>query len=153
MVARGFTLIELIIFVVVVGIATTGLFLALNRANLASVEPISQLRAFELAQSVAETIIGKNYDEMSPNGGFPPCDSAETDAQPCDAFNPADKGELDDVDDYDGYSTLPAGYDGFSLNVSVTAANLNGQSAKYVLIQVQPAAGNPVQLGFYRANY
>lgn len=151
--SSGFTLIELIIFVVVVGIATTGLFAALNQHNLSSVDPIYQVRALELAQATLDQIIGKRYDENSPNGGLPPCDSAEVGAVPCDPLNAADAADLDDVDDYHGFSTVPTAYGGYSLNVQVSQQTLSGQPGKFIRVTVTPAIGEPVVLGAYKVNF
>lgn len=151
---RGFSLVELIIFIVVIGIATTGLFAALNQHNLTSVDPIFQVRALELAQATLDEIIGKRYDENSPNGGFPPCGSGESGALPCSSFQAGDQAALDDVDDYHGYTSVPATYAGFSLSVQVTAVpSFGGQPAKQVRVTVTPPVGEPVDLGAVRANY
>lgn len=149
----GFTLIELIIFIVIVGIATTGLFSAINQHNLSSVDPIYQVRALELAQARLDEIIGKRYDENSPNGGFPPCDSGETGAVACDSLNAADAADLDDVDDYHGFNTVPASYSGFTLNVNVSGQILSGQPTKLIRVTVTPPVGEPVDLSAYKANF
>ncbi len=157
----GFTLVELIIFIVVLGVATTGVFAALNRGNIASVEPIYQVRALELAQTQLDEIFGKRYDEASPNGGFPPCDSGETGASPCTGALGPEEGsatDYDDVDDYDGYSpALAAPYSGFSLDVSVQYAGadigLTNTQAKYISVIVTPTPGEPVEVGAYRGNF
>lgn len=149
----GFTLIELIIFIVVVGIATTGLFAAINQHNLSSVDPIYQVRALELAQAQLDEIIGKRYDENSPNGGFPPCDSGEAGAVACDPLNAADAADLDDVDDYHGFNMVPSAYAGYALNVQVSGETLSGQPAKLIRVTVTPPAGEPVDLSAYKANF
>ena len=159
----GFTLIELILFIVVVGVASAGLFSALNRHTISSVDPIYQVRALELAQSHLDMALGKRYDETSPNGGVPPCDSLTgAICTGSGSFGP-DTGETsendyDDVDDYHGYSpSLATTYAGFSL--SMTAAyrgadlGLAANAAKYVIVTVTPPVGEPVILGGYRGNF
>lgn len=152
-VSKGFTLIELIVFIIIIGIATVGLFSALNQHNLSSVDPIYQVRALELAQAQLDEIIGKRYDQNSPNGGFPPCNSGEAGALPCNSFAAGDKAALDDIDDYDGFNAVPAIYGGYTVNVQVTAVTLTGQPAKLVAVQVTPPVGEPVNLSAYRANF
>ena len=157
----GFTLIELIIFIIVLGVATTGLFAALNRGNIASVEPIYQVRALELAQAQLDEIFGKRYDEASPNGGFPPCDSGEAGAAACTGALGPEEGsaaDYDDVDDYAGYSpVLVAPYSGFTLDVAVQYAGadigLANTQAKYISVIVTPSIGEPVEVGAYRGNF
>jgi len=162
--ARGFTLIELIIFIVIIGIATTGLFAALNQHNLSSVDPIYQVRALELAQATLDEIIGKRYDENSPNGGFPPCSSGElVGVLPCTLasnLGPEEGtvAEYDDVDDYAGYApTMAAPYVGFGLTVVVLYAGddigLALTEAKLIHVTVTPPVGEPVDLSTYRANF
>lgn len=157
---KGFTLIELIIFIVVIGIATTGLFAALNQHNLSSVDPIYQVRALELAQATMDQIIGKRYDEASPNGGFPPCGSGGVPI--CtDALGPeeASSANYDDVDDYAGFSdNLVAPYAGFSVAVVVEYAGnvlgfIDNKQAKLIHVTVTPPVGEPVDLSAYRANF
>ena len=159
--SRGFTLVELIIFIVVLGVATTGVFTALNRGNVASVEPIYQVKALELAQAQLDEIFGKRYDESSPNGGFPPCDSGEVGALSCSgSLGPeeASVSDYDDVDDYAGYSpTLAAPYSGFTLVVAVqyagTEIGLANTQAKYISVTVTPSVGEAVEVGAYRSNF
>jgi len=161
---RGFTLIELILFIVVVGVATTGLFAAINSSTINNVNPLFQIRSLELAQAQMDEIIGKRYDENSPNGGFPPCDSGELGALSCTsgaAFG-EDTGEIttpvtstnyDDVDDYSDFSTVPSGYGGYSLNVTVTYKTLEGRTVKLITVTVDSPASEPVTLSAYRGNY
>jgi len=148
---RGFTLIELILFIVVVGVASAGLFAAINSATVNSVSPIYQVRALELAQSQMDEIFGKRYDDKSPNGGFPPCGGGEVGAVLC---NDSDaKADLGDVDDYDGFSSVPSTYEGFAMSVSVSSVNLSGRPAKLITVTVTPPVGRAVDLSAYRGNY
>ena len=148
---RGFTLIELILFIVVVAVATVGLFTALNSATVNNAKPLLQVRALELAQATMDEIIGKRYDDQSPNGGFPPCDSGEAGAVPCDGSD--SQNDLSDIDDYDGYNTVPSGYGGYDLAVTVSSQRFNGRPVKLITITVTPGAGDPVTLSAYRGNF
>lgn len=159
----GFTLIEMIVFIIVVGVASAGLFSALNQHTVSSVNPIYQVRALELAQSHLDMAFGKRYDEVSPNGGVPPCNSLTGVACTGSGSLGPDAGEAsetdyDDVDDYQGYSpSLPAGYAGFTLNMTVAYRGgdlgLAASAAKYVTVTVTPPVGEPVVLGGYRGNF
>lgn len=148
---HGFTLIELILFIVIVGVATTGLFAAINSSTVNNVNPLFQVRALELAQAQMDEIFGKRYDDKSPLGGFPPCGSGEAGAVVCDSSDL--KTDLSDVDDYDGFTTLPAGYGGYTMNVAVTNVTLSLRPAKLITIIVDSAASTPVTLSAYRGNF
>ncbi len=149
--SRGFTLIELILFIVVVGVATAGLFAAINSSTVNNVNPLFQIRALELAQAQMDEIIGKRYDDKSPNGGFPPCDSGEVGAVSCDSSD--GRGDLGDIDDYHGFNTVPAAYGGFTMNVTVAGVTLDGRPTKLITVTVDSAASEPVILSAYRGNF
>lgn len=148
---RGFTLIELILFIVVVGVATAGLFAAINSSTVNNVNPLLQVRALELAQAQMDEIISRRYDDQSPNGGFPPCDSGEAGAVSCSAVD--SKADLSDVDDYHGYSSVPANYGGYTMAVTVTGATLDDRPAKLITVTVTPGNGEPVVLSAFRSNF
>jgi len=149
--SQGFTLIELILFIVIVGVATTGLFSAINSSTVNNVNPLFQVRALELAQAQMDEIIGKRYDDKSPNGGFPPCDSLEVGAVPCDSSDA--KGDLGDIDDYHGFNSVPAAYGGFTMAVTVSNETLNSRPAKLITVTVDSAASEAVVLSTYRGNF
>jgi len=148
---RGFTLIELILFIVVVGVATAGLFAAINSSTVNNVNPLFQIRALELAQAQMDEIIGKRYDDKSPNGGFPPCDSGELGAVSCDSSD--GKGDLGDIDDYHGFNVVPAAYGGFTMNVTVTGDTLDGRQGKLITVTVDSSVSGAVTLSAYRGNF
>jgi len=133
-------------------VATGGLFAAINSSTVNNVNPLFQIRALELAQAQMDEIIGKRYDDKSPNGGFPPCGSGEAPPVPaCD--NSDGKGDLGDIDDYRGFNTVPAAYGGFTMNVTVSAVTLDGRPAKLITVTVDSAASEPVTLSAYRGNF
>ncbi len=159
----GFSLIELILFIIIVGVATTGLFAAINPSVVSSVNPIYQVRALELAQAQMDKIFGKRYDELSPVGGFPPCASGEAGAPPaCSAVLGSEEGvnpdDFDDVDDYiNAAAPVPADYGGYSMAIAVqyagTDLGLTNVAAKLITVSVTPSAGEPVVLSAYRGNF
>jgi len=149
---RGFTLVELILFIIIVAVATSGLFAAINSSTVNNVNPLHQVRALELAQAQMDEIIGKRYDDRSPSGGFPPCGSGE--APPVPACDSSDgKSDLSDIDDYHGFNTVPAAYGGYNMTVSVTSVTLAGRPAKLITVTVDSGANDPVALSAYRGNF
>lgn len=148
---EGITLIELVITIVVLGIALVSLSGLLGGGISNNADITLQVRATALAQTYLDEILGKRYDEKSNNSGVPPCRATAPPSRQCtaevsfgaDYGSPVDPGEnsrdrLDDVDDFDGMDegdgqTLPlqdaegntrTGYDNFRVRVSVRYINL-----------------------------
>ena len=109
---RGFTLIELIVGIVLLAIALTGILgLLVNQAPQA-VDPVQQVRAAQLAQRILGEMLEKSFDEHSDhNGGRFRCgETAGTPAVTYPACTDSanygpDSGEtrpyqFNDVDDY-----------------------------------------------------
>lgn len=66
---RGFTLIELIVGIVLLAVALTGILgLLINQAPQA-VDPVQQVRAAQLAQRLAGEMLQKSFDEQSDHNG------------------------------------------------------------------------------------
>lgn len=65
----GISLIELIIFIMIISIALTGITLIYINTARYSADPLIRIRAVELAQSTLEEILLKAYDESTPIGG------------------------------------------------------------------------------------
>lgn len=114
----GFSLIELVIGITVFAIALTIVTSVVSPLINRSIEPIYQVRATELAQSMFNEILGKYYDENSDrNGGRVRCDEdlngdgqlrKQDDEVACSATLGPENGEngredFDDVDDFNGY--------------------------------------------------
>ncbi len=140
----GFSLVELIVFIVIVGVSLAGILLSVQRGMGESGNPHIRYRVIELSQLYLDEIISRRYDQQTPLGGSPSCVPAAT----CTAlagFGP-DAGETratwNDVDDFhalkEGNSAvcqttnplssatlrdsrgLPrAGYDGYCVEVEV----------------------------------
>lgn len=156
--SRGFTLIELMVFIVVISIGLVGLTAVYNYSMAKSVDPVIQVRLHELAQSLLDEILARKYDENTPTGGIPACGApggAVCAGIGLDGENLADIGSLDDVDDFDGYSDSP--YAGYTRSVSITAAGadlgLTAAEAKLVQVTVSAPGGERIQLSAYRANF
>ncbi|MEK8049209.1 prepilin-type N-terminal cleavage/methylation domain-containing protein [Ideonella sp. DXS22W] len=144
---RGFTLPEVIIAIVVVGVGLAGVLLALRTATGRSGDPVVQRQMQAIAQELLEEIQLKPY--------APAANSA---AAGCarDTFN--------DVSDYHGHAStgicavdgtvIPA-LAGYSLSVSVSTGTLAGvAAAKRIVITVsQPASGQSLQLVGWRTDY
>ncbi|NIB44394.1 type II secretion system protein [Pseudomaricurvus alkylphenolicus] len=156
---RGVTLIELLVFVVVIGTATTALFSVFNVTMANNVDPMIRVRLQELAQSQLDEILARKYNENTPTGGIPACGSGEVGALACTGIGTdggeAGVGDYDDVDDFHLFADTP--FPGYNRSVSVTEGGTDiglavGQ-AKRITVTVTAPAGESVQLSAYRANF
>jgi len=129
---RGFTLIEMVVFLVVVATASTALFKVYNYSLINQGDPLIRVRAVELAQARLDEVLALKYDESTPTGGIPACSSgsivpgstggAATATAPVACTNTPD-GNMNDVDDYNGVSDTPV--TGYTRTVTVaTSGNL-----------------------------
>ena len=139
---RGFTLIELIVGIVLLAVALTGILgLLINQAPQA-VDPVQQVRAAQLAQRLAGEILQKSFDEQSDhNGGryrcgeqvvgvtISPCSSSYgTDGEPAPyAYN--------DVDDFD-----TAGNWLNANTLTQTAAGISGEEYRNYQVKIVVSA-------------
>lgn len=123
----GFTLIELVIGIIVFSIALVMFTSLIVPQAIKSVDPIFQVRAAELGQSLINEIASKSFDEASDRtGGSNLCTTnctASTDLGPDGVETRA---SFDDVDDYNGYS-MPDG-DGKFTNTLGGELALDGTS-------------------------
>lgn len=137
----GFTMVELIMTIVIMGIASVGIFSALSFGLAHQADGLPRAQAVALAQAYFDEIMAKRYDENSAVGGLPPSSVATT---ACSAPGSFDDGEsraqFDDVDDYHSLDDQPPRYaDG----TTITAyASFRVQvSVRYV------TAGEAISLG------
>src|SRR5690554_6704988 len=133
----GFTLIEIVVGIVTLGIALALLTVLLFPQAKRSAEPLLQMRAAELGIALMNEITSKSFDENSDHsGGAVRC--GETDPFPCSVVLGPDIGEArsdyNDVDDYHGLndmtnslgSDLSARYPGFSYAINVCYSTVTG---------------------------
>ena len=74
--SQGFTLIEIIIGLVLSTLAISLVATAIFPLMTRSVEPLFQIRAAEIAQSILDDVMSRRYDEATPLGGTPICSIA-----------------------------------------------------------------------------
>ena len=137
--ARGFTLIEVIIFIVVVGAGLAGILSVSTTVVKSSADPMVRKQAAALADSILEEILQKEYQD--PDGT-----SGET-----------TRDAMDDVDDYNGktralFADWPASLSNYNVTIAVSATTLGAIPAKRVSVTVS-GGGNSVALAGYRTNY
>jgi MSHA pilin protein MshD len=139
--SAGFTLIELIIFIVVVAIGLVGILKVMDVTVKSSSDPMVRKQAIALADSVLEEILLKSYTD--PDG----TNVGET-----------DRTNWDNVDDFNGktqtdFAPLPAQLAPYTFTITVVndAVTL-GIAAKKVTVTVTRGA-EVVALSGYRTNY
>ncbi|HOY21917.1 MAG TPA: MSHA biogenesis protein MshD [Cellvibrio sp.] len=139
---QGVSLIEMIVFIIVVGIASSALFATYNYSLLHNTDPLIQVRALELAQAKLDEVLALKYDANTPTGGIPACDTPTGVA--CDNSPDAN---VNDVDDFHGTSDTP--YTGYTRNVTVVAAN----DLKLITVTVVAPRNLTITLAAYKANF
>lgn len=149
---RGVTLVELIVFIVVISLALGAMLSVYRYSVVNSADPLVRVRLLEAAQSRLDRVLAQPYDAQTPPGGVPACGSnppsGTPDPPPC-----ADSGG---VSDFDGQSDTP--YDGYSRTVNVTFAGdelglADDSYAKRITVTVTAPNGESLTLSAYRSNF
>ena len=154
---KGFSLVEVILFMVVVSVALVAVIQAFNLANVGSADPVLRRQSLAIAQSLLEEIRYKPFGSAATDdplqGGF---------AGP---YSAANRPRFDDVDDYNGFSmsgirTLAneavSGLESYSASISVTTAafgNVPSGNGYRITVTVTDPANNTLALDTYRAEY
>nr|WP_315489440.1 prepilin-type N-terminal cleavage/methylation domain-containing protein [uncultured Rhodoferax sp.] len=136
---RGFTLIEVIIFIVVVGAGLAGILAVSTTTVKDSAEPMVRKQAMALADSILEEILQKEF--LDPDGT-----SGET-----------TRATMDDVADYNGkdktlFTDWPATLSSYTVSIGVTDTTLGAVPAKRVVVTVTGGTNTIVMTG-YRTQY
>ena len=119
----GISLIELVIFIVILSVALTGITLIYINTTRYSADPMVRIRSIELAQSTLEEILLKAYDDSTTVGGgcvrFPsgssrcPVSNPDATSQTAAIFgaeaSEANRTLFDDVDDFHNLSYCGTG--------------------------------------------
>lgn len=177
----GFTLLELIVGVVVLGIALLMISSILGPMYVRSSEPWHQVRAAELGHSLMNEILARSFDENSSRGtNLLRCNEAG--AGSCIAAMPAcpangmssateeaSRDLYDDVDDFHCFrgngaavsnilnQSLADSYRNFQVEVFVSYAGadvgLPNQNAKRVDIRVILPSGDSIAFSSYKGNW
>lgn len=163
--SRGFTFVELLIFVVVVGVGVAGIVSVLNITAQHSADPVYPKQALAIAEALMEEIQAKDFS--------PPASGNFTPTAPPTA---AERANFDNVGDYDNYGlssltpvTLRAGiFDitgaavaalaAYRVRVGVAAAgavlnNVDATDMWVITISVTDPGGTVHTYTGYRLNY
>jgi len=167
----GLTLIELVITIVVLGIALSALLSALTTGIGRSAQPMWEGKALELSQAYLDEILAKKFDDTTPLGGG----QVLLAASPCTQSNEGQTRTLfDDVDDYHGVSDAPplltdsaismARYRNYQVDITVLCAGTelgtsNGSLltdaslAKRITVSISVPSGEVRSVTAYKGNF
>lgn len=145
---KGLTLIELVVFIVVVSVALAGVLAVMNLVTRSSADPMVRKQSMALAEAILEEVLLKGYSD--PDGS----EAGEV------------RATFDDVMDYDGKtiagndslgSSPIAALSGYSAAVTVTDRAIgpggNTLSMREVRVTVTDPFNQKLSILGYRANY
>jgi MSHA pilin protein MshD len=170
----GLSLIEVVVFIVVLGIAVAGMAVIYNQMTLASVDPLVRKQAVAIANSLMEEIQLRPFTYCDPDDA-----AVFTAANPAGCATPEVVGpeggetryatpQFDNVSDYNGFQMLGsiqdinnnniAGLTGYSARVDVTEASADFTAvpvneALKITVTVDGPANVHVVLQGYRLRY
>lgn len=147
---RGISLIELIMFIVIVGIALAGIMLVINQVSGHSADALMRKQALAAADALLEEIESQHFSGVF--GG---------------AATQANRPSFDSIFNYNGFATsgiLPAdgtatavsGLSNYQVAVTVSASalgNILAARAAQITVTVTDPAGQSISLSGYRTNY
>jgi MSHA pilin protein MshD len=148
----GFSLVELLISIVIMGVGLAGLMSVIPFAIRSSADPLITKQALTIAEGLLNEISSKPFS--NPTNGF------------AGAATQANRALFDDVSDYNGYSSVGAyaiaggapiaGLTNYNVSVSVAGTALSGATAVdslLITVTVTYPGGTSVSVSTYRLNY
>lgn len=145
----GLSLIELVIFIVIVSVGVVGILAVMNVATQHSADPMVRKQAAAMAEAILDEILSKNYCDPDL---IPPT---------CTVSREASRTLYDDVQDYDGQtilgtdtlgSTSILALAGYSATIAVSDVTISSANMKKVAVTVT-GGGEAIVLYGYRASY
>lgn len=145
--STGFTLPEMLLVIVVMGVGLAGVLIAFSTVGRGSADPVLQKQMLSIAEELMEEIQLRPY--VAASNTTPAVCARNT-------FN--------DVRDYDGYATsnkicaidgtaIPA-LNGYSVSIAVTSMSLVGVAGTLqIVVSVTGQNGQTLNLYGYRTNY
>lgn len=159
---HGLTLIELIVFIVIVGVALAGVLTVLMQTTRNSADPMIRKQALAIAEAVLEEVMLQPFTWCDPDD---PAAATALNTLGCataeglGAEGAEARGTFDNVSDYNGLVTATniagGGAAAYNATVAVVPSSLNGIAAsESLLITVTVAApGEQIVLQGYRTRH
>jgi len=176
---RGFSLVEMVATIVVLGIALVTITSMMSSSLSSNANTYEETRTTALARAYLDEILSRRYDENSHPSGAPACDGIAG-ARPCTIVFGTESGEgtrdkWDDVDDYHGLdegeggvllelhdaeNNVRSGYQGYRVSVFVEYAGDQGPinkeltDAKLITVTIySPLDSVGTEFQVYKANF
>ena len=169
--SAGFTLIETVIAIVVIGIALAGIIGVIFNNVQEGARPFLETKGIELGQAMMDEILLKRFDEATPlGGGRIPLAQINIGTE----TGESGRTDFDDVDDYNGYADgvsgeplqdelgndISADFPGYSRSVTVdffkptgAPAGLDSKNYKRVRVQVTAPMGESFVFTAIKTNF
>jgi MSHA pilin protein MshD len=173
----GVTLIELVVFIVIVSVAVVGVLAAINQAVRGSADPVAPKQALAIAEALMEEIQLMPFTYCDPDDAAAATATSSAGCATVEAVGP-EAGEarsgatpFDNVNDYHGYSMNPIvdvagtaipGLGAYTATVAVApvalgpaASSITAASggALLITVTVTRAGADPIVLEGYRTRY
>lgn len=139
----GFSLIELIVTIVILGIAVSAFMMIVSDSVSRSADPMLRTQASAIGHAYLEEVLSMSYNDPDGIGG-------ET------------RANYDDVLDYNGLSDAGArdingnpiaALSAYNITIAVSDAAISGQTMRRVQVNVTQPNGETVTMTGYRGNY
>ncbi|MCR4298287.1 MAG: type II secretion system GspH family protein [Gallionella sp.] len=153
---RGISLIELIMFIVIVSVALAGILLVMNVTTKSSADPVIHKQAIAAAESLLEEVQLQDFMDLS---GSAAC------ILPASAVTAANRAtDYHIVDCYDSFGMTgitdlnnnPVGLSAYNASVAITPEALGGiaaGSAVRITVTVTDPQSNTIAIDGYRTRY
>ena len=174
---RGISLIELIMFIVIISVALTGILLVMNQVTRHSADPLVHKQALAIAESLLEEVELMPFTFCDPDdasavtataavvGGSGCAATVEAMGPEAGEVRGSTTNPFDNVNDYDTFSmaagavvdiTGGAAVSGYSASIAVVQAALGvvpATEALRITVTVTGPDGMPLMLDGYRTRY
>jgi MSHA pilin protein MshD len=140
----GVTLVELILSMVIISIALTGVFSVMNLTVSHSADPVVQYQAVAIAEAYLEEVLLQSYTD--PDG----TNAGETRAS---YDNVADYNGLNDVGAHDQQGVLLSSLSSYNASVAVADQLVVGLTAKKITVTVSGPGVSGLALVGYKFDY
>ena len=151
---RGLTLIELIMFIVIVSVGLAGVLGVMNVTTRSSADPVVRKQALAIAEAMMDEVLGKDFQDLT--GACTPAT-----APSCRLNTPADRQNYNDVGDYNTWNqtgvyqvdgSLAPVLGTYTVRVDVAALALSGVAGQQVTVTVGGGT-ETITLNGFRANF
>jgi MSHA pilin protein MshD len=162
---NGFSLIEMVITIVVIGIALTALTSSLFSGVGRNADPLWQAKATQLSQAYLDEILAMRYQEDSPIGGGSVGSCSINGAETGSGIGGGESSRslFDDVDDYHGLSesadfldtTTSSSYSGYGVSIEVECVgptNASANNSKLIAITITSPTNQRLVFSVFRAD-